>query len=44
MENAKKFSTDVKCAGCNFPVKAGDLFYEALFQIWHIGCFSCQVL
>ena len=41
--NGKKISTNSNCAGCNFSIKTGDLFYEALSQTWHIECFSCQV-
>lgn len=36
----KLFST--KCAGCDFPIEAGDKFFEALSQNWHVECFTCQ--
>lgn len=35
----KLFST--KCAGCDFPIEAGDRFVEALKQVWHVDCFTC---
>lgn len=38
----KLFST--KCAGCDFPIEAGDKFFEALSQNWHVECFTCQVI
>lgn len=31
-----------KCAGCEFPIEAGDNFYEAINQLWHVECFTCQ--
>ncbi len=37
----KLFST--KCVGCDFPIEAGDKFFEALSQNWHVECFTCQV-
>ncbi|CAF0747191.1 unnamed protein product [Brachionus calyciflorus] len=33
------FST--KCAGCQFPIEAGDKFVEALIEKWHVECFIC---
>ena len=35
------FST--KCAGCEFPIEAGDKFLEAINQKWHVECFICNV-
>lgn len=35
------FST--KCAGCEFPIEAGDKFLEAINQKWHVECFICSV-
>lgn len=31
-----------KCAGCEFPIEAGDQFFEAINQMWHCECFTCQ--
>lgn len=31
-----------KCAGCDFPIEAGDQFFEAINQLWHCECFTCQ--
>lgn len=31
-----------KCAGCEFPIEAGDQFFEAINQLWHCECFTCQ--
>lgn len=33
-----------KCAGCDFPIEAGDQFFEAINQLWHCECFTCQVI
>lgn len=38
---AALFST--KCAGCEFPIEAGDKFTEALNGHWHVECFVCSV-
>lgn len=35
------FST--KCAGCEFPIEAGDKFVEAFNQKYHVECFTCAV-
>jgi len=32
-----------KCTGCEFPIEAGDQFFEAINQLWHCECFTCQV-
>lgn len=37
---AALFST--KCAGCEFPIEAGDKFTEALNGHWHLECFVCS--
>jgi len=31
-----------KCAGCDFPIEAGDQFFDAINQLWHCECFTCQ--
>lgn len=33
-----------KCAGCKFPIEAGDQFVEALNENWHVECFTCTVI
>lgn len=38
---AALFST--KCAGCEFPIEAGDKFTEAMGQNYHVECFTCTV-
>jgi hypothetical protein len=32
-----------KCAGCDFPIEAGDQFFEAINQFYHVECFTCTV-